>query len=442
MPEEKPLPEFKLLWKEYFLPRLKGTFIIRIAYILLGFGISLILTRNIGAEGYGAYSYAFSIVYLLSLPCTFGFNKLITREIAIYLEKSDFGAIRGLIKYSTRLVILTSFGVLFISLFLLFPFNYNLDPIIRDSLMIGLIVLPAYSLIHLFQGTMLGFHKTVQSQLPESIFRPLLTILFFGIAILSVKEGLTPQLAVGLNVGANIIVLVLFYVYMRKSIPIEVFRTKPVIHSQKWLRSGLAFLFISGMYIINTHTDIIMIGSMLGAEEAGIYNIPNRINSFLVMIFLIGNLVLNPLISRYHAKGEHNKLQQLMVRSIRLIISLTLPLSIILLLFKIPILNFFGVGFDAGATVLVIFIVFTLVNISMGSVSILLTMTGHEKLSAYLIMISAGINIVLNFILIPKMGIEGAAIATGISYIAWKLLLSYYAAKKLKIYPSVLGKMF
>jgi O-antigen/teichoic acid export membrane protein len=59
----------------------------------------------------------------------------------------------------------------------------------------------------------------------------------------------------------------------------------------------------------------------------------------------------------------------------------------------------------------------------MGSVAQLLNMTGHERDMARGVVIAAISNIVLNAVLIPPFGMQGAAIATATTLLIWNYLL-------------------
>ena len=68
-------------------------------------------------------------------------------------------------------------------------------------------------------------------------------------------------------------------------------------------------------------------------------------------------------------------------------------------------------------------------------------MTGNEKKSASAIALGAGINVALNALLIPRYGVEGAAIATSTSIVIRNILLSIQVRQKLNISPTIFGKI-
>jgi O-antigen/teichoic acid export membrane protein len=81
-----------------------------------------------------------------------------------------------------------------------------------------------------------------------------------------------------------------------------------------------------------------------------------------------------------------------------------------------------------------ILLVGRLINIVSGSVGYLMNMTGYQKEYNYIMIISAVINIVLNYFLIPIYGIEGAAMASAISMVLWNIASVVFVKIKMKIY--------
>jgi O-antigen/teichoic acid export membrane protein len=69
----------------------------------------------------------------------------------------------------------------------------------------------------------------------------------------------------------------------------------------------------------------------------------------------------------------------------------------------------------------------------MGELAILLTMTRHERYAAQSAGAACLVNIGLNIILVPAMGITGAALATAVSLAIWSLILRHYAQRALGI---------
>jgi O-antigen/teichoic acid export membrane protein len=87
-----------------------------------------------------------------------------------------------------------------------------------------------------------------------------------------------------------------------------------------------------------------------------------------------------------------------------------------------------------GARVALLILVFSqLINTMSGSVGVILNMTGKEKVFRNILSIALVINITLNILLIPRFGIEGAAIASATSLVFWNLYSVYYVYREYNI---------
>ena len=76
----------------------------------------------------------------------------------------------------------------------------------------------------------------------------------------------------------------------------------------------------------------------------------------------------------------------------------------------------------------------------MGSVGQVLNMTGHEKDSAIGMAIGAIANVCLNFLLIPRWGASGAAVATGVSVAIWNIVLAAFVYRRLGLNTTVIRR--
>ena len=65
-------------------------------------------------------------------------------------------------------------------------------------------------------------------------------------------------------------------------------------------------------------------------------------------------------------------------------------------------------------------------------------LTGKQKQAAYVLGVSATLNIILNFLLIPNYGIEGAALATALILILWNVTLAIYIKKTINLSSTIL----
>ncbi|MGH2542589.1 MAG: polysaccharide biosynthesis C-terminal domain-containing protein, partial [Ardenticatenaceae bacterium] len=136
------------------------------------------------------------------------------------------------------------------------------------------------------------------------------------------------------------------------------------------------------------------------------------------------NMVLAPYIAQLYAAGDNTRLQHMVTRGAQVILLTALPVAGTFIFFGEPILaSVFGDAYRAGAAALAILCLGQLVNAGAGSVGLILNMTGHERDTAVGVAAAAAANLILNLILIPRFGIEGAAVATAVSLATWNVLL-------------------
>src|SRR5690606_23744752 len=75
---------------------------LRIAGMGFGFLVGVQLARGLGAEGYGIYGVAMSIITLLTVPTEFGLPQLLTREVAAAQALGQWGKMHGILRWSVQ----------------------------------------------------------------------------------------------------------------------------------------------------------------------------------------------------------------------------------------------------------------------------------------------------------------------------------------------------
>src|SRR5690606_13473193 len=171
---------------------------LRIAGMGFGFLVGVQLARGLGAEGYGVYGLAMSVIALLTVPTEFGLPQLLTREVAVAHVAENWGRLRGILKWSTRasmvLAIVVAVGVL-----LWLAWHRQFDTAFGATLLAGLVLVPAVAALSLRSAALRGMQQIVKGQAPEVLLRPALHSCFLlVVGLLAVP--LTPALAMWLGV--------------------------------------------------------------------------------------------------------------------------------------------------------------------------------------------------------------------------------------------------
>ncbi len=419
-----------------------GTLSLKIFSTIIGFSTSIIIARLLGVEEYGNYAYAISWIYLLSIPSIFGMDKLLVRNISFYFKNSSWTLMKGMINKSIQIVLLTSIFIVLFVVFIINIFQNKLSPNMYFPILFGLLSLPLINLIKLRQSLMQGMQRVTSSLIPECAIKPLVFIFLVSLSTF-------PLINISSNV--NIIMLFFFSSYlialliselMTRNITSSLFiNIKPLYETKKWIKSAIPLLIVGSFHIINAKTDIIMLGSIDESRSVGIYHAATR-GGLLVSFFLISiNTAIAPMIARYYISNKNSKLQKVITKSAQIIFIPTVIATLIMIIFGEYFLSLFGKSFVEGKIALIILCIGQLINAASGSVTYLLNMTENEKWAAKAVGISAVLNILLNALLIPKIGINGAAIATTLSMIVWNILMIYWVYKYVGIHSTILGNL-
>jgi O-antigen/teichoic acid export membrane protein len=106
----------------------------------------------------------------------------------------------------------------------------------------------------------------------------------------------------------------------------------------------------------------------------------------------------------------------------------------VLCLFPELVLSVSGPSFVAGAGTLIILSLGKFFSSISGSVGTILQMTGLQKYFQNILLLAAAINVVLNYLLIPYYGIEGAAIASLACVVFWNSVMVIVVKRKFGFY--------
>ncbi len=400
----------------------------------LGLLTGIILARALGAGGYGYYAYAMVLVQIITIPMVMGLPQLIMRETAAYLARKDYGRMRGLLLRGNQFVLGASIFSAVAAAVLAIAFADGVNSVGLQTFLISLLLLPFLGIKSLHVAVLRGLRHVVRGLMPDLLFRPLIFILLLAAGLFLLPGELSPQLAMVFQLMATGLAVIILTFYMVRSLPIEAKGTDAVCETSFWLKSAMPFMLLGSINFLNRRVDIIMLGIFCPAEDVGIYRTVVTGAMLVSFVLTAVNMALAPVISGLYTENNMARLQQVITVAARAIFAGTLPIVLVLIFAGQWFLaTLFGAEFGAGYNALRILCIGQLVNAGMGSVGYILIMTGREKYAVYGTVIVAIMNIVLNMILIPRFGLEGAATATAIGLTVWNVLLGWWAYKHVGI---------
>lgn len=422
--------------RSYLIQGTSWSFVLKFISQGLAFVTSIFLARSLGVEGYGLYAFIMGMVGLLRIPASLGLPQLVMRNVATYRARSDWGLMRGLLTRANQAVLFVSVSLVSVGIVVAW-FVLDGTPGMLTAFGVALLLVPLGALNKLRSATLRGLHHIIVGQLPEFLIRPLAFLLLAVVAYVVLGEQFNAPWALGAHVTGTAIALVVGIIMLFRRLPHGVRTMEETYETRAWLRSAVPFLLIGGMQMIIKNTDIVMLGTLVGQESAGVYKVATRGAELVTFVLFAANRTIGPTVAQLHSLGEYDRLQRLVTRSARLVFIGSLPIALVLVAFGPWILLLFGEDFTIGWTSLSILSVGQLFNAGMGSVGLILSMTGYERATAVGIGFGAIVNVILNAILVPLWHNEGAAVATATSLVCWNMVLVSQVFRKLKINPTV-----
>lgn len=419
-----------------------GSLLLRVVTALGTLLVSVTLAPLMGAREFGIYSHALSIVAILVVAATLGFPTLIIRETAKSHALAQWGQMKGLITFSTRVCIALSIALALLTIGIIRHFRANLEMGLENATILCVCGLPFLALGSIRSGILRGFNRVAQSQVPEAIVRP--TIVIGGVLILKVLSNLPIEArhAIALDLFAGVAAFALGTVFVIRAIPTVLTKTDAVYEPALWKRSLVPLTILTAAQVANSQLDAVLLGFITQPRDVAFYRAAASLGGLIVFPLQAVNMVVGSHFSAIHATEDRASLQTLVTLSARLGFVPAIAGSAILALWGKPVLLIlFGPEFGDAALPLIAISIGQAINAAMGPVDVLLNMTGNERSVAFGMMIGVVIHLILSLILIPYYGALGAALATAASIILWNLVLATIAHVRLGIDTTPFGRI-
>ena len=415
--------------------------VIQFGGILLTYVVQVFLARWMGITEYGIYEYVVAWSVLLAIPAGLGLPHTVLRFISEYRVKEEWGLLQGIVRSSWLITVIASFLVSWLAAGVILLLNYYHPFAYATPLLIGIGLIPLQSLVNLQLETARAAKDVTLAYAPSQIIWPVL-LLCGAFLILETSQNLTGNSAIAIS-QITLLVAVLFQLgLLLLKIKQEFAASQPVYAIREWLTVAFVVLLQYGCFIILSKSDTIMVGSILGPEEAGMYGAAVKTAEWVSFVLGIINIVAAPSFAALYAQGNIEGLQKLVSTVALWIFWPSLAISLFLIVFSQPVLGIFGSEFVAASWQLKILVLGQAIGAWCGSVGYLMIMTGHQNKSLPVFIYAAVINIVLNAIAIPLIGAVGAAIATAFCSAFWNIWLSFLVVKHVGVSPLVFRGLF
>ena len=405
---------------------------IRLVGAALTYASMVCLARWLGSYNFGIYAYVLVIVTLLGLAFSFGFNSSGLRFVPSYLAQKKLRRLSGFLKQSYKIVLAISVIGALLGAGLVFALRNIIEPYYVVPLLVGMLCVPVWALLNQFEATSRAFGWVHLAYIPGFVLRPLLVMGFVGGLVWLGGTADAVGALWALVAACAVAALAqgfLVYAVTRKQLA----EVKPAFHTRHWFTISLSFLMIDGFRMVLDNTDVLMIGRLLDPHSIAVYFAAIRTGGLVAFVSFSMMALAVPKFAEIHSTGTLRELQKFVSEVIQLMFWPSLLTAAALAAVGPYVLSLFGADFAMGYPTMLVILAGLVLRSATGPVEYLLNVTGHHRDTMRVYALAAAANVALSLLLIPTLGIIGAAIATYAAMLGGNACLWVLVRKRLGV---------
>ncbi|WP_238515727.1 flippase [Thermococcus sp. 4557] len=392
-----------------------------------------IIARYFDRYQYGSFTLTMTILSIAMTVALLGLQSGLPREISRYL-KDRREEVPTLVSTGLTMALVASI-VMTAATVLLAP---SIAPLLNDRYLDTTLPLAAPALPFMVLTMLLVAVSRGHGRVRENLYyRNLLPPLLFLII-----------LTAGLLAGAGYTFIFIAYVtaqvlssgaLIMESLRLGLLPRRPHL-SRKLARELFLFslpLMLTGIldYVMGW-TDSLMLGYYFDPDVVGLYNGAAPIARLLPLFLNSMGFLYMPIATAFFTSGDIDGLRKLYRTTTRWVFILTFPVFLFVFVFPESAINlFFGPKYLEASTALRILSAGFMFHVMMGLNGMSLIAVGEPSANLTGNLFAAAANVALNIVLIPIYGIEGAAVATAVSYVTANLYRTWWLHRKTGIHP-------
>jgi O-antigen/teichoic acid export membrane protein len=416
-----------------------GAFLIRVFSAGLIYLSQILLARWMGSFEFGIYVYVWTLVAVIGDVSDLGFATSAQRFVPEYAKRGALDLLRGFLSRSRWMAVGSASviaAIVIITVHVLAPYlpNYLVLP-----LSIAGATLPFYGLMQMQDGIARSYNWIHVALLPPFVVRHVIMLTIVLAAYLLHFPATAETAVIAVAVALMLTVVGQTFVLNRKlarAVP-----PGPKTYEVKtWLSISLPILIVEGFYLLLTNVDIVLLEHFRSPDDVAVYYAAAKTLALISFVHFAVSAAVGHRFSEYHVIKDHDRLKEILADSIRWTFWASLAACIIMLAMGRPLLSLFGLRFVDGFQLMLILAAGLMARASVGPIERLLNMLGEQRACAAVYAAAFVLNLVLCMVLIPRIGVDGAAVATSTALIVESILLFVVTKRRLGFHVFIWGR--
>jgi O-antigen/teichoic acid export membrane protein len=410
-------------------------FVVRIVSAVIAFVSQVLLARWLGGFEYGIFVLVWTTMVIAGNLSCLGFHTSVIRFIPEYREKGMLPELRGVMLSSRLFVLCFSTAIAAIGAAGVWFFAPDIDHYYVVPFLLGVICLPMIALSDMLQGIARANSWVLSALTPTYFTRPVLVLVFMGAAL---AAGYHPcaETAIIAAILATYATTIIQLVRVTNRADDRVPPGPRRFLFRFWFAVSLPIFLVESFFFLLTNADVLMVGVFMPPDDVAVYFATVKT---LALVHFVYFAVKAGVAQRY-ATITHTD-RTMLAEFARETVSWTfwpsLAMALVVLALGKPMLMLFGPGFDAGYPLLFLLVFGVVARAAVGPAESVLTMSGNQNICAAVYALTLVFNVTLSVLLIPALGLWGAAIATAAAMLFEAIALSFTVWRKLGIVMAI-----
>jgi O-antigen/teichoic acid export membrane protein len=404
----------------------------RISAAGLTFAMGLVVASalNGNASAFGEYAQAVAWMSLLVIVAKLGFDTASLRYLAQYRSQGEHGLLRGFVRTSRRYTwaasMVTAGGLAGACLLL----REQLSEGVFWCTLFASVLLPLMAAIQLREASLLAFGRVMSGQTSGVLLPVVLIALVWAVPSLS-GEPLSSQAVVLLHLASAGVTLAVLSLLSRHLFA-ESFAHAPVeMRAAEWIQVASPLLLVQLLNLLqNSQSGTLMCGVLVDSEAAGLYSAVARVSGVLFLGLQAINTIAAPTIASLYHSGRPVELQQFVRQCAWTSFGFGGTFAVVMLLGGRFVLGLFGDEFIEGYVPMLVMVAGLTIASAMGPVMQLLLMTGRQWDCIKVFAANVCVCLTMGIVIIPELGVLGAALAAALARIGSSLALVLVAHQR------------
>jgi O-antigen/teichoic acid export membrane protein len=382
-----------------------------------------------GRFEFGIYIYVWTWVLMIGALADMGLSSAARRVIPEYNELKALELLRGFLSGSRWLALGIATVMALVGALGVFALSPRLDSFTVIPLYLACLTIPIYGIGSVQAGIAQAYDWPNLAFMPFYIWRQLMITVAMGAAwALGAPTSAVTAMLIAVATTWAVTVGQLFVLDRRVKGNVPAGAKRYDVGT--WFATALPIFVVEGFYLLLTYVDILVLEHMRSPTEVAVYYAGARLLALVAFVYFAIASATTHKFTQYHVAGDKDRLAHFFAETIRWTFWPSLAACAAILAFGLPLLSLFGNDFSAGYPVMFILAVGMLSRAAVGPAERLLNMLGERKACATVFAIAFAINLVLCMLLIPRIGIEGAGVATSTALVAESIMQFLIARRR------------